>query len=90
MKVIYDPEGDTLYVQLGDEQPVHGAPARLETPELGDGAAGDDDNTILHYDAAGRIAAIELLSASRRLPPHELRRVTVEIAAPGSAPAVVG
>jgi uncharacterized protein YuzE len=79
MRVSYDPTGDVLYVELSGVKPVHAAPARIETLDAGDGDAGDDEDTVLHYDAQGRIAAIELIGASERIPRDELEEVRLRV-----------
>jgi uncharacterized protein YuzE len=69
MRASYDPTGDVLYVELSGVKPV----------DAGDGSAGDDEDTILHYDAQGRIAAIELIGASERIPRQELEEVRLKV-----------
>ena len=65
MKVVFDPETDTLAVYISD-----GAVAESDEPRPG---------IILDYDAAGSLLAIEILDASKHMPIP--RHVDFEVAA---------
>lgn len=54
MKVIYDPETDTLSVILKEESPV------AESDE-------DKPGVILDYDHEGNLVSLEILDASKRV-----------------------
>jgi uncharacterized protein YuzE len=54
MKVVFDPETDTLAVYVAD-----GTVAESDEPRPG---------IILDYDAAGSLLAIEILDASKHMP----------------------
>lgn len=64
MKVLFDPETDTLSVVITD-----GLPVESEEPKPG---------IILDYDAAGALVSLEILDASKRMPIP--RHVDVEVA----------
>lgn len=61
MKIIYDKEADAVYIELRK-----GNFARNKKI---------DDFTIVDLDKDGRILGIELLDASRRIPPKSLSEV---------------
>jgi uncharacterized protein YuzE len=61
VRVTYDPQVDALAIDLAD------APTE-SVRELAPGVSGD-------FDKAGRLTSIEILSASRRYPIHELRKL---------------
>jgi len=64
MKITYDPEVDALYIQFLD--------TTVTTSHLAEGIAAD-------YDAAGRLAGLEILDAVKRFgDPQVLRRVVLE------------
>lgn len=68
MKITYDREVDALYFRFRD--------ATVTTKQLGEGIAAD-------YDAEGRLAGIEILSAVSRLgDPGVLRQVILENVGP--------
>ena len=66
MRITYDSEVDTLYIQL---RPL--GLGEAENRELGDGVVGD-------YGPDGRLAGIEILDASQILG-QDLERVIVEL-----------
>jgi uncharacterized protein YuzE len=64
MRITYDPEVDALYISFAE--------TTVTTKELGEGIAAD-------FDAAGRLAGIEILDAKARLgDPRAFRRVILE------------
>jgi uncharacterized protein YuzE len=64
MKITYDPEVDTLYIQFLD--------TTVTTEHVAEGLAAD-------CDAEGRLAGIEILDALKRFGgPQTLRQVTLE------------
>lgn len=64
MKITYDPEVDVLYIRFLD--------TTVTTEHLAEGIAAD-------YDAAGRLAGLEILDALRRFQdPQTLRQVILE------------
>ena len=64
MKITYDAEVDTLYIQFLD--------TTVTTEHLAEGIAAD-------YDAEGRLAGIEILEVLKRLGSSQtLRQVTLE------------
>ena len=64
MRITYDAEVDALYIQFLE--------TTVTTKQLAEGIAAD-------YDAAGRLAGLEILDASKRFgDPQVLRRVTLE------------
>ena len=64
MKITYDAEGDVLYIQL-----------RCITPA---DSVDIEEGVTAELDAAGHIAALEILDASKRLTPEELTNVSYE------------
>lgn len=67
MRLTYDPDADAAFVVLVDEIPPGGAPrSHMCDLEVREGAV------ILLLDADGRLLGLELLGASRLLPPAVL------------------
>jgi YD repeat-containing protein len=64
MRMIYDPETDTLTVIFSEAQVA-------ESDE-------DKEGVILDYDASGNLVSMEILDASRRV--FDPRSVTLELA----------
>ena len=64
MKVLFDPETDTLSVVI-----TEGIPVESEEPTPG---------IILDYDASGTLVSLEILDASKRMPIPQ--SVDVEVA----------
>ena len=62
-RIAYDQEADALYIAFGE------GPATVE--EVAEGIA-------LEWDGEGRLLGIEILEASKRLPPEALRRFALE------------
>ena len=63
MRITYDGKADALYIAFGE------GPATVE--EVAEGIA-------LEWDGEGRLLGIEILEASKRLPPEALRRFALE------------
>ena len=63
MKITYDPGVDALYIRFSE--------ATVTTKHLSEGLAAD-------FDALGRLAGIEVLSAEYNLGPNALKQVTFE------------
>lgn len=68
MRLTYDPEADAAYIYLADEI-APGGVARTYTCDPSE--VGGMVN--LDFDAAGRLIGIEVMDASRILPPEALR-----------------
>ena len=77
MRITYDREADALYIAFGDGPATVGQPqGYVRQPqgyvqEVAEGIA-------LDWDGEGRLLGIEILDASKKLPPEALRRFALE------------
>ena len=70
MRITYDREADALYIAFGDGPATVGQPQGY-VQEVGEGIA-------LDWDGEGRLLGIDILDASKKLPPEALRRFALE------------
>jgi len=70
VRITYDREADALYIAFGDGPATVGQPQGY-VQEVAEGIA-------LDWDGEGRLLGIEILDASKKLPPEALRRFALE------------
>ena len=66
MKLHYDPEVDSLYLQLGDSKIV-------ESEEVRPGV-------VLDFDEQDRVVGVEILNVKKHFPEADVKRLQVEVA----------
>jgi uncharacterized protein YuzE len=64
MRITYDSSVDALYIELRKAQ-------AMDSDDI-------EDGVVVDFDADGHVIGIEVLDASKRLTPEELKNVTYE------------